>query len=90
MIHLGQLSGRKNHPKNPRDKHDIDDFPVVHVDDQDNIVEVVDSDATMPSTERRKKDEGKGPSRSDIEQHIKQLREQGLDDQADSAEEMLL
>ena len=37
MIHLGQTAGRKNHPANPRDRHEPSDFPHVEVDDDGNV-----------------------------------------------------
>lgn len=43
MIHLGQVAGRKNHPENPTEKHEPTDFPVVEVDSDENVVEVVDA-----------------------------------------------
>lgn len=40
LIHLGQVAGRKNHPRNPTERYDPGDFPRVVIDDQDNVVEV--------------------------------------------------
>jgi hypothetical protein len=89
MIHLGQTAGRKDHPKNPKDKHEPDDFAIVHVDDDENIVEVVEEGTMMPSTKSRR-DEEEGPSNEDIRKHIEELREQGLEEEAEKAERMLL
>lgn len=89
MIHLGQTAGRKNHPENPQELHDPSDFTIVRVDENENVIEKMDEDdAVMPSTERRQ--EGDGPDVDDIREYIQELREQGLDEQADRAEEMLL
>jgi hypothetical protein len=41
MIHLGQTAGRKNHPENPKEKHDPSDFPQVKVDEEGNVLETV-------------------------------------------------
>ena len=43
LIHLGQVAGRKNHPPNASKVHEPDDFPVVELDDDENIVGVVSS-----------------------------------------------
>ena len=40
-IHLGQTAGRKNHPENPKEKHDPSDFPQVRVDDKGNVLETI-------------------------------------------------
>jgi hypothetical protein len=45
LIHLGQVAGRKNHPKNAAERHSEDDFPRVEVDEQGNITSVVDDAA---------------------------------------------
>lgn len=89
MIHLGQTAGRKNHPENPRDIHDIDDFSIVHVDDNENVVEVVEEGTTMPSTEQRRQRDG-SLDVNQVQDYIDSLREQGLDGEADRAEQMLL
>jgi len=41
LIHLAQMAGRKDHPVDGAERHAEDDFPIVEVDDQDNIVDVV-------------------------------------------------
>ncbi|WP_080508486.1 hypothetical protein [Haloparvum sedimenti] len=43
LIHLGQVAGRKNHPPNASKVHEPEDFPVVELDDNENIVGVVSS-----------------------------------------------
>lgn len=90
MIHLGQVAGRKNHPKDATDQHEPDDFAIVHVDDNENVVEVVEEPETMPSTERRQEAEDDSPNPDDIREYIEGLREQGLDEEAKKAEQMLL
>jgi hypothetical protein len=92
MIHLGQMKGRKNHPENPKDKHDPDDFAIVEVDDKENVTRVVEEPTTMPSTDRRREAEAEGDyvDQRQVRKHIEDLREQGLDEQADRAEAMLL
>jgi len=92
MIHLGQVAGRKNHPKNAPKRHEPDDFAIVHVDENENVVEVVEEATSMPSTERRKEaeDEGESLDPDEVRTYIEGLREQGLEDQAEQAEKMLL
>jgi hypothetical protein len=96
MIHLGQLKGRKNHPENPKEKHDPSDFAIAEVDDKGNVTEVVEEATSMPSTERRQEAEAgdigqlQSLSREKVEEYIQGLRDQGLDKQADRAEKMLL
>lgn len=91
MIHLGHLAGRKNHPEDGREIHDLEDFAIVHVDENQNVVEIVEEETAMPSTKQRKeKSNEDAPREEDIRQHIQDLRDQGLDDEADRAEQMLL
>jgi len=42
-IHLGQTAGRKNHPMNPKDRHEPRDFPRVEVSSKGNIQSAVDT-----------------------------------------------
>lgn len=92
MIHLGQVAGRKNHPKDASEQHEPNDFAIVHVDEDENVVEVVEEGTTMPSTDRRREREANLGSLSEeqVRDYIEGLREQGLDDEADRAEQMLL
>jgi hypothetical protein len=94
MIHLGQTAGRKDHPEDAPERWDLDDFAIVHVDENENVVEVVEEATQMPSTERRQ--EGQDDSEagnldeSNVREYIQGLYEQGLDEEANKAEEMLL
>jgi len=54
MIHLGQTAGRKNHPANPKDRHEPRDFPRVEVDADGNVQQAVDAPET-DSTDSRDK-----------------------------------
>jgi hypothetical protein len=93
MIHLGQVAGRKNHPEDAPKRHEPDDFSIVHVDENENVVEVVEEGTSMPSTERRleKTDIGIGSLNEEkVQEYIEGLREQGLDSEAERAEKMLL
>lgn len=83
MIHLGQVAGRKDHPKDAAKRHEPDDFAIVTVDDEENIVDVVEEETTMPSTDDRLQG-------AKVKSYIASLRARGFDEQADEAEEMLL
>lgn len=52
MIHLGQTAGRKNHPANPKDRHEAGDFPRVEVDSKGNVQAAVDTPETVPADSR--------------------------------------
>lgn len=41
MIHLGQKAGQDNIPKDVTKRHRPDDFPIVDIDDDGNITEVI-------------------------------------------------
>ena len=43
LIHLGKVAGRKNHPVNASEVHGPEDFPIVELDDNENVVGVVSS-----------------------------------------------
>lgn len=94
MIHLGQTAGRKNHPEDAAEQHEPDDFAIVHVDEKGNTVEVVEESTAMPSTERRREKESEDGSGSldenNIQDYIQGLYDQGLDEEAKKAEDMLL
>jgi len=94
MIHLGWFAGRKNHPEDALEQHDPEDFAIVHVDENENVVEVVEEGTSMPSTERRREREADPDlgslSPEKVREYIKGLREQGMEEEADRAEQMLL
>jgi len=94
MIHLGQVAGRKNHPEDAPEQHEPEDFAIVHVDENENVIEVVEEPTQMPSTERRQAATQQSKVGSldteKVRKYIEGLREQGLDDEADRAEKMLL
>lgn len=89
MIHLGQTKGRKDHPEDAPERHEPDDFAIVEVDENENVIEIVDEAQSLPTTERRKETED-SIDKKEVRKHIKDLREQGLDEEADRAEKMLL
>lgn len=42
-IHLGLVAGRKNHPVNASAFHTPEDFPVVKLDEHENVISVIES-----------------------------------------------
>jgi len=52
MVHLGQMGGKNNIPEDVTDRHDAVDFPIVEVDDDGNITEVIKKGSNdVPSIE---------------------------------------
>lgn len=41
MVHLGQTAGRNNIPEDVTDRHDGGDFPIVEIDEDGNVTEVI-------------------------------------------------
>jgi hypothetical protein len=83
MIHLGQVAGRRNHPEEAAANHDVSDFPVVHVDDDGNVTEVVEETKALPEVDFAAPDKTPAESVGDM------LREAGREDIADEVEEVL-
>lgn len=90
LIHLGLVAGRKDHPANAAEIHDPTDFPVVEVDEDENVVAVVNSSGIVPNDQRREyvDEVGIHDSRDEIvEFTVEQveylysvLREEGIED----------
>lgn len=53
MIHLGQMEGRKNFPEDVTDRHEAEDFPIVEVDEDGRVTNVVKgvTDPALPALE---------------------------------------
>jgi hypothetical protein len=52
MIHLGQMAGQDNIPDDVTERHDPDDFPVVDIDEDGNIIDVLKgSSGSVPPLE---------------------------------------
>jgi len=90
LIHLGQTAGRKNHPEELPENFDPDSLTIVQVDEHDNIVEVVEEGVELPTVERRQQSDQDEKLPERVIEYLAQLREEGRDDEADRAEEMLL
>jgi len=59
LIHLGLVEGRRDHPTNASEVHDSTDFPVVEVDENENVVAVVDNSGVSAEDQFREcSDEG--------------------------------
>ena len=92
MIHIGQMAGRKDHPESGREDVDPDDLAIVRTDKNENVVEYVKESTLMPSTEQRQEQETDGESldETEVRKYIEELREQGKEEEADRAKQMLL
>ncbi|UBF22220.1 hypothetical protein HRTV-2_gp72 [Halorubrum virus HRTV-2] len=86
-IHFGQVVGRMNHPKDRDEFPEATECPIVRVDDNKNVIDVVQEGAVMPSTRQRK--EGQRREDETVDDFIARLRASGRDDQADAVEEAL-
>lgn len=81
-IHFGQVVGRKNHPADREQFPDPGSCPVVHVDEDGNIIEVVEEGITMPSTQRRQ-------DTDEVNSLIKDLREKGKTEEAEAMQRIV-
>jgi len=92
MIHLGQIKGRKDHPENGPELHEPEDFDIVEVDDKGNVESVIEKGEaeSLSTTEQRIENGGSDESTERIMKHIEELREKGLEEEAERAKEMLL
>lgn len=91
LIHLGQVRGREGHPETLPEDIDPDSFTIVQVDQHNNVVEVVEEGELLPSTDKRKAVEERDtelPSR--VQEYIDKLRDEGKEEEAREAEQMLL
>ena len=87
LIHLGQIKGRKNHPHNASNIHQSEDFPVVKLDENDNVIAVVEGDSPSSS--------GVDPHEKSVKaervyRYIADLLAEGKRDEAAAARERLL
>jgi hypothetical protein len=65
QIHLGQMSGRRNHPPEASALHDPEDFPVVELDENENITSVVKNPTADSDSDRENSgEEGAAKKRS--------------------------
>lgn len=90
LIHLGQVRGRKDHPETYPDDLDPDEFTIVHLDEHENIVEVVDEGTVLPSTKRRREKEQQEELPEKVKEYIEELRAKGKEEEAELAKEKLL
>jgi hypothetical protein len=87
LIHLGQMAGRKNHPKNASEVHEPQDFPVVQLDEHDNIVAVVEG--KLPGSSETRPDEMTVPVER-VYRYIADLVSEGRSVEAAEARQRLL
>jgi hypothetical protein len=91
MVHLGQRAGKDNIPEDVTKRHEPDDFPIVKVDDDGNITEVIKwPEDSVPPVEPYLdwyEDEDRGYiQRSRVKEFIENIEESELG--AASAEKM--
>lgn len=79
-IHLGLVEGRKNHPVNASAFHSPEDFPVVKLDEHENIISVVESGE---NTENEENDEEPFATlrKSEVDTLYEAIREAGLENE---------
>lgn len=80
-IHLGRMAGKQNHPENPHDLYDVDDYPIAEVDEDGNITNVVRKGIGI--TRDRDADT------EDIDSILSQLDDDGLEEVRERAAAML-
>jgi hypothetical protein len=91
LIHLGLVEGRKDHPENASEVHDPTDFPVVEIDEDENVVAVVNSPEPSAVDQRRQySDEGVATNdeevvlklnREEVEHLYDAIQQAGLEDE---------
>ena len=85
-IHFGQVVGRKNHPANRDEFPDASDCAIVHVDGDQNIIEVLEADESnvMPSTRLRRQDSDR------VEQLLSEIEDAADGETADKVRNLML
>lgn len=78
MIHLGQVTGRNGHPDDAQDT-DASELPIAHVDEHNNVLDVVEGEEHLPATEERLAEE-------ETEAVLTRLREAGILDDEEERE----
>lgn len=89
MIHLGQISGKEDHPKDAKDNVEKDDLPIASVDENRNVVEIIEGGDSniMPSTESRRTG---SISHADVQEFLSWLEDNDSKESAEKGREMLL
>ena len=85
-IHFGQVVGRKNHPADRDEFPEPEETPIVRLDENENVVEVVDPGAMMPSTRDRLESQHNTET---VQEFLARLRAMGRDEQANAVEDAL-
>lgn len=90
LIHLGQLAGRKDHPPNASEVHEPEDFPVVELDERENVVGVVSARPAAPAgpdAEQEPEEAGAFArfTKEELDHISKVVHEAGIDDERTKA-----
>lgn len=89
MIHLGRIAGKESHPENAKEEIDPEDLPIVQVDEQGDVVEVVEEGGLLPSSRHRREGEKAASFEERVRALIKEFRQEGNDEVASRIEETL-
>jgi hypothetical protein len=89
LIHLGQMAGRKDHPQNASEVHEPTDFPVVKLDEDENVIAVVNSGVTSSDTGSAEQPDEEGESetpfatfsKDEVDKIYSTLSEAGVEDE---------
>ena len=89
LIHLGQMAGRKDHPQNASEVHEPTDFPVVKLDEDENVIAVVNSGVTSSDTGSAEQPDEEGGSetpfatfsKDEVDKIYSALSEAGVEDE---------
>lgn len=90
MVHLGRVAGEGEHPEHPKLKHDGSDFDIVRTDNSGSVVNRIESGTMLPATEERLLREEEASLRERVETYISDLRDRGMDKEAERAEAQML
>jgi len=90
MVHLGRAAGEGQHPKDPKQNHDGSEFSIVRTDDSGSVVDRVESGTMLPATERRLQRDEEASLHDRVEEYISDLRDRGMEEEAERAEAKLL
>jgi len=91
MIHLGATRGRKNHPEDGPERHDLNGFPIARVDENENVIEIVkEGEGKLPTNNSSSDDTEREVSKEAVREHIRDLRDRGLDEEAKLARQRIL
>ncbi|QGX95837.1 hypothetical protein EI982_14125 [Haloplanus rallus] len=87
LIHLGQLAGRKNHPEGASELHEPEDFAVIRLDEDENVISVVKNAPVVYSGDPDEMNESDGKeafatfSREQMDHLYRVISDAGVEDE---------